>query len=484
MALASTLETLELEIPSIDGASCQTRDHLVGTIRSYLVPRLDDHYDLPLSVVFAGPTGSGKSTLVNSLSGLDVSVTGPLRPTTKGPVILTSARSAEQFTSIGGISSEVVTAGAPILERMAFVDTPDIDSTSTDHRVIAEVLMDHADVLVFITSALRYADLVPWDVLKRAMSRGTPVIHVLNRVTSETSGAIPDFIALLTAAGMEGEIVRVPEHHIGSGGQAVPTLAVAELRRRLAVIAKDIDHHREKVFDRVLASTIDQASELASVVESAAASQEILETDLASVFDSGARHVETTGVTDAPAMTAPPTKGRIRTWRWLRKNRVTDDELAAYRDRVMSRLVVRVSSNIGGLAVNHPLLADVATILVSEVRPVIEEGVSGWFDHVVETTGDLGDRDRNLGTMVLTALTLGDDCADAGSVLFGLDRDLLVGRLRTRLRDRLEVAYTHATSLATDRHRSRNGHPDVVDLNERVADVVIGSHPGLRFSNA
>ena len=101
------------------------------------------------------------------------------------------------------------------------------------------VAVDNADVIVFVTSALRYADEVPWQVLRRAISRGTPVIHVLNRVGSSSSGAVIDFKSRLAAAGLEPDPVTVPEHHLSAGAQRVPSLAVRALQRRLGEVVTD-----------------------------------------------------------------------------------------------------------------------------------------------------------------------------------------------------------------------------------------------------
>ena len=256
--LASALESLDLRTASIRGKNSDTiRDQLVRTVRSFVVPRLTDPA-IPLCVVFAGPTGSGKSTLVNSISGYQVSETGPIRPTTTAPVVLASSENAERLGRISGVVCDVVEGAAPILDSVALIDTPDIDSTSTEHRAITETLIDNADVVVFVTSTLRYADLVPWQVLRRAVSRGAPVINVLNRYTSSSAGAYVDFRRLLAAEGLTTDIVRVPEHHLGSGAHSVPSLAVKELARRLVDVARDRNDYQQGVLDRVLAATLAQ----------------------------------------------------------------------------------------------------------------------------------------------------------------------------------------------------------------------------------
>ena len=63
------------------------RDELAGQIDDYLLPRLRQ-MDAPLLMVVGGSTGAGKSTLVNSLVGAEVSAAGVLRPTTRAPVLV------------------------------------------------------------------------------------------------------------------------------------------------------------------------------------------------------------------------------------------------------------------------------------------------------------------------------------------------------------------------------------------------------------
>lgn len=247
--LAGELEALDLRASS--SRLSAERDRLSRTIRSYLVPRARDP-EARLMVVFAGPTGSGKSTLINSLTGLEISLAGPLRPTTTGPIVLTDRSAPPGHDNIAGVECEVVVGGAPILESVVLVDTPDIDSTSTDHRGMAEALIDSADVVVFVTSALRYADAIPWQILRRAESRGTDVIHVLNRVGSSTRGAVIDFRSRLDGAGLDDDLLTVPEHRMPAGAQTLPAVSVRSLRSRLARLAVDRAATAQRTFGRVL----------------------------------------------------------------------------------------------------------------------------------------------------------------------------------------------------------------------------------------
>ena len=53
-------------------------------------------------------------------------------------------------------------------EGIALVDSPDIDSIEHANRELTDRLAEAADLGIFVTTATRYADRVPWEVLGRA----------------------------------------------------------------------------------------------------------------------------------------------------------------------------------------------------------------------------------------------------------------------------------------------------------------------------
>ncbi|MGW1889181.1 dynamin family protein [Streptomyces sp. NPDC002004] len=254
------------------------RDELLAQLDDYLVPRLKAP-DAPLLAVVGGSTGAGKSTLVNSLVGRPVSEAGVLRPTTRTPVLVCHSDDHHWFsgmrvlpdltrvwvphqdpsvTTVGGSIDEGLVAGgrrgdtkerllrietADSLPRgLALLDAPDIDSLVTENRVLAAQLICAADVWIMVTTAARYADAVPWHLLRTAKEYDATLVTVLDRVPHQIVSEVSrHYAALLTKAGL-GEVPRftVPELPESTGGGGLlPASAVAPLRAWLVQRAQD-----------------------------------------------------------------------------------------------------------------------------------------------------------------------------------------------------------------------------------------------------
>jgi energy-coupling factor transporter ATP-binding protein EcfA2 len=171
------------------------------------------HGDFPPIVCLVGGTGTGKSTLFNSLAECKISEVGIRRPSTLQAVILVSQLFADQlkgspFLSYYGESHAIVFQDEhPGLEGLVLVDTPDFDSVELSNRAIADDFFIISDVLVFITSQEKYADLTGHQMQARARQWGKKTIFVMNKVASET--AYNDFANLIHTLGYEVEPIAI-----------------------------------------------------------------------------------------------------------------------------------------------------------------------------------------------------------------------------------------------------------------------------------
>ncbi|WP_311765450.1 dynamin family protein [Streptomyces zingiberis] len=126
---------------------------------------------------------------------------------------------------------------------LALLDAPDIDSLVAPNRELAAQLVCAADIWVLVTTATRYADAVPWHLLRSAKEYDATLVTVLDRVPHQVVGEVSrSYDALLERAGL-GDVPRftVPElpESAGDGGGLLPASAVAGLREWLAQRARD-----------------------------------------------------------------------------------------------------------------------------------------------------------------------------------------------------------------------------------------------------
>ena len=262
-------------------------------IDDFLIPRARDA-TAPLVLVILGSTGSGKSSLFNALAGRDLSPSGVLRPTTRRPVVLTHPddSGADLLPGLSGRGAVELVVDPGLGRGLVLVDAPDFDSAELANRAVAIELLEAADVVVFVTTATRYADEIPWTTLHRARQRGAPLLAVMNRLPTDDDDAaaiLADYAGMLqraqlTESGAVGplEVVAVTEGTLEPGRDALAVDAVASIRQALARLTADETARRklaERSFIGALAGIPAAIEEVAiEVDEEHAAATELLAT--------------------------------------------------------------------------------------------------------------------------------------------------------------------------------------------------------------
>ncbi|MFG2605839.1 dynamin family protein [Streptomyces sp. NPDC048514] len=308
------------------------RDELLAQLDDYLLPRLR-HPEAPLLAVIGGSTGAGKSTLVNSVVGRRVSEAGVLRPTTRTPVLVCHPEDHHWFSGVrvlpdltrvwtphqdpvddlmvpGDTHGRVlrVETADSVPRGLALLDAPDIDSLIADNRVLAAELICAADIWVMVTTAARYADAVPWHLLRTAKEYDVTLVTVLDRVPHQVVSEVSrQYGALLTKAGL-GDVPRftvpeLPESAWGAG--LLPSTAVAALRSWLVHHAQDTGA-RQQVIARTAHGVLNSLKARMPELAAAAAAQYAAALRLTSAVESAydAEHARVRGRLQSGAVLA------------------------------------------------------------------------------------------------------------------------------------------------------------------------------------
>jgi hypothetical protein len=297
---------LPLDLPGIE-AHREAQQEMVDQLEDYVIPRVTT-LEAPLLAVVGGSTGAGKSTLVNSLVREQVTLSGVLRPTTRSPVLvhhpddaswfgqdrlLPDLERVEHATTDPDALQLVPCEGVP--QGLAILDAPDVDSVEERNRVLAAQLLAAADLWIFVTSAARYADQVPWDFLKQAAERSTAVAIVLDRTPEEAVQTVSTHLArMLASRGLkDSPLFIVREGPVDERG-LLPSSHVVEVRAWLQSLADD-----STARGAVVLQTLDGAVRTLTMrtfpVADAAAEQvvtvERLRQDAVAAYDEGVRRI-------------------------------------------------------------------------------------------------------------------------------------------------------------------------------------------------
>ncbi|SNS56521.1 Dynamin family protein [Geodermatophilus pulveris] len=384
---------LGLATPGSEAARRAARG-VVEQVDDYLLPRLRD-LDAPLLTVVGGSTGAGKSTLVNSIVGARVTAPGVLRPTTRAPVLVCARADLAAFSGdrvlpglarvTGGTDGQP--QGGPgtlqlvprddVPPGLALLDAPDVDSVVESNRELAAQLLAAADLWVFVTTAARYADAVPWDVLRTAQERGTALAVVLDRVPAGAAAEIaPDLAGMLARAGLSGVRLFVVEERPLVDG-FLPPDQVAPLRQWLHALAADQGQRAAVVRQTLtgaLASLQDRVAGVAAAVEeqeqAAAALRQAAAAAYTAAYDGIGEGVRSGSLLRGEVLAR--WQEFVGTGEWMRS---LQSSIGRLRDRVGAALTGRTSpaDDLQGA-----LESSVETLLRAEADRAAERTVTAW----------------------------------------------------------------------------------------------------------
>ncbi len=297
---------LPLALPGAADQSAAARQ-ITAQLDDYILPRLVN-LEAPLLSVIGGSTGAGKSTLVNTLIGRVVSAPGVIRPTTKSPVLIFNPKDEGWFDDdrvlSGLIRTRVPSTDQSSLQLvpeptlppgLALLDAPDVDSVVEANRRLSSQLLEAADLWLFVTSAARYADAVPWEFLQAAARRNAAVAVVLDRVPPAAMRVIPaDLGRLMTERGLaDSPLFAVPETVTDELG-LLPDAAVSPIRAWLATLAADKASRQRIVMqtlDGAIGSLTTRAPGVAAAIQAQLETVDALQQDASKSFDEASRAV-------------------------------------------------------------------------------------------------------------------------------------------------------------------------------------------------
>jgi hypothetical protein len=296
---------LSLEAPGVAEARAERRK-LLGQIDDYLLPRVRQS-GAPVLVALVGSTGAGKSTLMNSLVGAQVSNTGTRRPTTNSPVLACHPSDARWFAenvflptlprvrqrglAMPGRDGLLVLAESEGMPAgVALLDTPDIDSVVQAHREFAHQFLDASDLWLFMTSAARYADAAVWELLQQARDRDASLAIVLSRVAPASARQLSShFGAMLEANGLaEAQRFMIAETVLTDG--MLPREVYGPVRRWLDDTSAR-QERRVAVLTQTMSGVLDtfraRVPDLATQVDNQLALRSELRSQVSGSFEAG-----------------------------------------------------------------------------------------------------------------------------------------------------------------------------------------------------
>jgi GTP-binding protein EngB required for normal cell division len=250
LAGAGLPERLQALTAAADVADGRLEPDAVAAARA-VTARADERLRLGVGhtlVALAGATGSGKSTLFNSLTGAELSTAGVRRPTTAtAHACVWGADEAAELLDWAGVRrrhrlpapGEADTA----LDGLVLLDLPDHDSTEVSHRLEVDRLVELVDLLVWVLDPQKYADAAVHERYLRPLAGHAGVMLVaLNQVdrlgAAECAACLSDLRRLLVADGLGDVRLVATSGRTGAGIAELREVLAERVQARQAAVAR------------------------------------------------------------------------------------------------------------------------------------------------------------------------------------------------------------------------------------------------------
>ncbi|UYM04251.1 GTPase [Solicola gregarius] len=200
-------------------------------------------------VALAGATGSGKSSLFNKLSDLEIAGVGVKRPTTSWALACAwGPEGASDILDWIGIPARQQVSRMSMLDTssddtnlrgLVLLDLPDHDSTEVAHHLEVDRLVEYADLLVWVLDPQKYADAAIHErYLKPYATHSDVMIVVLNQIdlipADKRDAAVADVRRLLVNDGVPDPIVLTTSTVTGQGLDDLRRMLVKRIREKQA----------------------------------------------------------------------------------------------------------------------------------------------------------------------------------------------------------------------------------------------------------
>ncbi|MBU4335805.1 MAG: dynamin family protein, partial [Actinobacteria bacterium] len=277
----------------------------------------------------------------------------------------------------GGVVGLRLVASAAVPQGLALLDAPDIDSVVEGNRVLARQLLGAADLWLFVTTAARYADAVPWELLATAAERRTELALVLDRVDEADVQVVGDHLrAMLVEHDLAGTAVLVvPASDLVDG--LLPEPAVAPVADWLGALAEDPAARRavvERTRDGLLSDVLVRAVRLAAAGDDQVAARDRLRAVVDGAYAAAAADVRR-ATSDASLL-----RGEVLA-RW--QELVGTGELMRSIEEGVSRLRDRLTAALRGRRAVAPDLSDaigagIDAVLLDAAQTAAERAHAAW----------------------------------------------------------------------------------------------------------